>query len=391
MDKLCRLLALTLAALLAFGALAFAEVAECPPVEVGLREIQKFGNIVLDISGDGLLELGYAYGDIVTVDIGGQTLDVPVCADYSDVDVGALVLRVIPSDNGGQNTATLAINIGDLATWLGIAEKSEIDQAPGFTWTYTEPWKDGVTVGLSLREKGGYLDQLALHRLTVSSNREDYPDLTDAQYANFRNIATTGMGENVLYRSSSPVNPEFNRNREADEALNAAGIRTVLNAADNATVMKGYEGYPYTYYSKLDVIPLDMVVDFETESFQKSLAEGYRFLAAHEGPYLIHCTMGKDRAGFTSAVLECLMGASADEVVADYMVSYYNYYGIEPGTEQYEAIADGNIRMFLPKAFGIDNLEGADLAASAEAYLLKIGMTEEEIGALKARLGTDIK
>ena len=29
------------------------------------------------------------------------------------------------------------------------------------------------------------------------------------------------------------------------------------------------------------------------------------------------------------------MGADADEVVADYMQTYLNFYGLEPGTEQY--------------------------------------------------------
>ncbi|MBR0367928.1 MAG: tyrosine-protein phosphatase [Clostridia bacterium] len=189
----------------------------------------------------------------------------------------------------------------------------------------------------------------------MSNNREDYPDLTDAQYANFRSIATSGprktslcriphfgkpcktrflyeamlaktgffevatsgMGARVLYRSSSPVNPKYNRNREADAAVNSAGIFTVINLADNEGEMKGYEDFAQTYYSGLDVIPLDLVVDFSADSFREGLAKGFRFMISHDAPYLIHCTMGKDRAGFTSAVLECLMGASAEEVVAD--------------------------------------------------------------------------
>ena len=149
--------------------------------------------------------------------------------------------------------------------------------------------------------------------------------------------------------------------------------------------------YPYSFYSKLDVIPLDMAVDFETERFRDALAEGFHYLASHEGPYLVHCTLGKDRTGFACAVLESLMGASMEELEADYMVSYYNFYGIEPETETWEAVANGNIRKYLPYAFDVESLEGADLAACAEAYLLKIGMTEDEISALKTRLGTDIK
>ena len=393
MRKLFRLLALTLAALVALTALAFAEIEACPPVENGIREIQKYGNIVLDINGDDLLALGYEYGDIITVTIGGKALDMPICTDYNDVDTGALVMRVESSrtSKNGESRVTLSINGSDLATWLGIAEKTVIEEAPGYTWHLTEAWRDGVAATLSLKEKGGYLEQLKRHQYNLSIKREDYPDLTDEQYANFRPVSTTGMGANALYRSSSPVNPKYKRNREADAAVNAAGIRTVMNMADSEVVMKGYEDYAYSYYSKLDVIPLDMVVDFEKADFQGKLAEGYRFLASHETPFLIHCTVGKDRAGFAVAVLECLMGATADEVVADYMVSYYNYYGIAPGTAAYDGVIRNSISKFLPKAFGIESLEDADLAACAEAYLLKIGMTAEEIDALKTRLGTDIK
>ena len=96
---------------------------------------------------------------------------------------------------------------------------------------------------------------------------------------------------------------------------------------------------------------------------------------------------GKDRAGFVSAVLECLMGASADEVKADYMVTFYNYYGVLPGTEQYDAIARSNILKSLATAFEVEDIYACDLAAEAEEYLKSIGVSEEDIAAAKAKLG----
>lgn len=391
MKGMRRLLALALAAMLALAFPACADISECPPVGTSVRDIMKYGNLILDISGNALLELGYEYGDLVAATIGDTVLDLPVCGDYSDVDVGALVCRVIQADSSDDSYAILAINGSDLATKLGLATRVSIDEDPGFRWDYAEAWANGIPITLSLEQKGGYLEQLKLHQLQMSNAREDYPDLTDAQYANFRNVTTTGMGANALYRSSSPVNPEYNRNHEADAAVNAAGIRTVLNLADNEVVMKGFEGYAQTYYSQLDVVPMDLIVDFTADSFKEGLAKGLRFLADHEGPYLVHCTMGKDRAGFVSAVLECLMGASAEEIVADYMVSYYNYYGIRPDSDTYEAVANSNIRKTLAQAFGIDDIASADLGACAEEYLLDIGLTGDEIAAVKARLGTDIK
>ena len=53
-------------------------------------------------------------------------------------------------------------------------------------------------------------------------------------------ITTAGIAPYTLYRSSSPVDPSLNRNREADEALNGAGIVSVLNLADTAEEMTAY-------------------------------------------------------------------------------------------------------------------------------------------------------
>ena len=85
------------------------------------------------------------------------------------------------------------------------------------------------------------------------------------------------------------------------------------------------------------------------------------------------------------------MGASAEEVTADYMITYANFYGVEPGTEQYDIIVRSNIAKTLAAAFDVESIYDADLADEAAAYLLEIGMTSEEIDTLKTRLSTDIR
>ncbi len=41
-----------------------------------------------------------------------------------------------------------------------------------------------------------------------------------------------------------------------------------------------------------------------------------------------------------AAVLDGLAGATYDEIVADYMMSFCNYYGIEVGSEEYETVKE---------------------------------------------------
>lgn len=126
----------------------------------------------------------------------------------------------------------------------------------------------------------------------------------------------------------------------------------------------------------------------EADDYRKGLADGFRFMASHEGPYLIHCIEGKDRTGFAAAILECLMGAGPDEVVEDYMITYYNFYGIEAGTVQYKQIAEKNIEYALNKVFGIKSIydNQVDLKSCAEKYLKDIGLDDNEIATLREKL-----
>lgn len=258
---------------------------------------------------------------------------------------------------------------------------------------YFDGFDASTSVVISMAEKQGFADEYTMHHLGTArtNNREDYADLSDEEYANFRAVETSGMGTNTLFRSSSPINPALNRNEEADQALLNSLVRTVMNMADTEETMKKFADYNLTNYSSCDVIALNMGMDFFSEEFQEKLAEGFRYMASHDGPYLIHCVEGKDRTGFAAAVLECLMGATADEVVGDYMLTYFNFYGIEPGTEQYEQIAAGNIEATLSRAFGIGSIreDGIDLSVCAGNWLESLGMSREEISALKEKLTVD--
>ncbi len=380
MKRISALLLSLVLLLSAFGALA-------DPQEMTVSEIEKYGNLRLSIPGSEFLNAGFAYGDIVTVALNGQTFDMPVGSNYSDVDQGSMIFRVVIKPDTNEDYTLIAINMGDLATTAGIAVKEKTEAAPGYIWHLNEGVEEPVPVTVSMKTPGGYYNEWVLHQLVRSENRADYPHLTDEEFANFRRIETTGIGSGKLYRSSSPVNPEIARNTYADKAAEAAGVRTFINLADNEETMKGYEGFADTYYSRQNILPLNLGVDFAAEDFRAGLANGIRFIASNEGPYLIHCTEGKDRAGFTSAVLESLLGATADEVIADYMVTYYNYYGVQPGTEQYDIVAGSNICKTLAAAFGVSDIRGTDLAAEAEAYLMEIGLTAEEIAQVRANLG----
>ena len=366
-----------------------------PVIVTKIREISRYGNITLTVSPEELQEAGFEPADIILVKIGSHEMEMPVGTCYNDADSGEPVCSLFTDPEGGSGWVVLAVNAGNMAAEMEIAGIADTGGPSG----YKIVWEDGIDcetpVTLSMVQKQGFIEEYRMHRAggTRTNKRADYAALSDEEFANFREIKTAGMAPGILFRSSSPVNPALNRNKEADAALQRAGIRTVINLTDSEDRMKKYEGYPLSGYAKCDIAALNMGMDFFADEFREKLAEGYRFLSAHDGPYLIHCNEGKDRAGFMAAILECLMGADLNEIITDYMLSFVNYYGITPGSDQYRLISAGNIEASLARAFGagMKSGDGECLSECAGKYLRKAGMSKAEIRLLKTKLGgTDL-
>ncbi|SHJ50965.1 Protein tyrosine/serine phosphatase [Dethiosulfatibacter aminovorans DSM 17477] len=375
MKQMKRSLSLVLVVMMILSMVVTVYAVEDLPVLNGIVvEVQKYGNLTLDIAPSAFYDAGYELGDVLEITVGDNVLELPFVTSYSDVDTGSLLVR----DDKGNDIVVVAINMGNFSTTYGV--------------------EAGDEVSFALVEKEGYLSEYLLRQLTRTYVREDYA--TDSIYANFRSIATEGINPGLIYRSCSPVNNELNRAAYSDALAEAVGIETVVNLADSIEELEGFmaeEGFKSDYYKSLyedrKVILLDMDVDVAGEEFGAKLVEGFKFIIDNEGPYLIHCTEGKDRAGFASALLEALMGASLDEIVADYMTTYENYYGIEKGSEQYDAIAESNIITSMTMVVaGLEkgsDLTDVDLAEAAEDYLKDKGMTGSEISDLKEKLSGD--
>ena len=116
----------------------------------------------------------------------------------------------------------------------------------------------------------------------------------------------------------------------------------------------------------------------------------------HEGPYLLHCTYGMDRTGFTIAVLEALMGASVEEIQADYAKTFSNYFTVidskqvtlnEQQVDFFKSVVLRNLRaVYHAEGIEVPETDDADWVTATENYLEKLGMTPQEISELKDRL-----
>ena len=349
-------------------------------------DMLSFGSLNLDVAADSFLAV-FELGDIVTVMVDGYDTLVP---DYDAVSPGELLLRVV----SGKPHVTLGINFGQLAVALGIAENAPA----GSEYPYRlKDVKLPIEVNVALKDKGGFKENLEmLEYQNYGLVIDNYPELSVADFANFREIATTGMGKGVLYRSSSPIDPVDGRNTYADSLAKAAKVATFVNLTDTDKGAKAYEGFDKSYYATQKVVYLSLPASFTTNLFKEGLVKGLRFMIENEAPYLVHCQMGKDRAGFVSAVLEALMGASAEEVEKDYVKTYDNYYNVVHGKQQrltesqldwFQALIVRNMKMAYGDAgVDIEDFENVDLVKATEQYLGKLGLSQKEVADLKARL-----
>ena len=355
----------------------------------------EFGGVYIDMTIDDFNTLGFVYGDSVDVEFsnGYKLEDLPYYNGYYTL-TGDPLLVAYP----GYPYIKTCINNGD-DLW-NIAALTEND-----------------TATVTLRETGKYADIQDARDIHYKDERDQFP--SDEVFANFRAVSVSGLGDNVLYRSASPCDNQHNRAPYVDALIKEAGVQYILNLADNDTKIAGYiakddfnSPYFLSLYENSKVLPIGLNMNYQSADFRTKLTAGIAEMAAHDGPYLVHCTEGKDRTGFICLLLEALCGASYEEIVDDYMITYDNYYQItkeekllgaslssfadyyrldaekvrDGGARYYvivENVLDPMVRSLVP---GDTPLDEADLAAGARKFLLDGGMSEEQVDALIAKL-----
>ncbi len=350
------------------------------PVTFTIREINKHGNIILDTNPGQMQAAGFEAGDIITVSFGGKEFSMPIGTSYTDVDSGEMICRFDLEDN----KVALAVNYGSFASDAGVAVKETIEDEPGYRWSYDTP-----SVEVRLSAKGGYIDEYNARNLTFSEKREDYPGLSDEQFANFRAVSAKGIKEGVIYRSSTPIDPSLGRDKYAMAAMREAGIKAVINLENSAEAMRDFSAFPGSYYSTCAVINPEITYDAAGPELSGKIKECVLFMLDNDGPYLIHCKEGKGRTGLFCALLECFAGCDAQDVTRDYMITFENYYGIRQGEAVYGIVLRNTLQQVLCELLGIDNMETADLRQAAEQYLLSAGLTVEQLSALSEKIVSD--
>ena len=348
----------------------------------------EYGGVYIKIAIDDFNALGFSFGDSIdlTFNNGKKLEDIPYYNGYY-VDAGEPLLIGYP----GYEYIKATINYGqDLWDEFSLKAPANVEGL----------WKKAVleehnTATITLHEKGKYLPIQEASDIHYFDERERYD--SDAMFANFRSMNLGKLKKDILYRSASPCDNQYNRAPYVDALIREAGVKTILDLADNEVKIEKYiarddfaSPYFLSLYDSDQVIPIALNMNYLSDDFGMKIVQGFNLMAEKEGPYLIHCTEGKDRTGFVAMLIEALAKASYEEIEADYMKTYANYYRIDKSNdkEKYQIILERNLDgmiAFMVNDAGID-FKNCDLSIYAENYLQRCGMSEEQIQALKGCL-----
>ncbi|WP_137872602.1 tyrosine-protein phosphatase [Rhodococcus sp. Q] len=247
----------------------------------------------------------------------------------------------------------------------------------------------------------------------------DAPRLTSVD--NFRDIAGTGAGyvgthgrhvnKGVFYRANAIVP------NEADLAtLAGLNLSTVYDLRTDDEVAQKQNVLPAgVAYKRIPILsgninemlgkikaPEDAVTMMEdmNRSFVTGEVERAKFaelltaMANTDGAQVFHCTAGKDRTGWTTALLLSLAGASDSTIMEDYLLTNeYAKDSIAKNTEGIKRAFGDAYLNYIPlvsvqASFLQAGLDQVDTTyGSMDKYLTDgLGLSPETIGKLKAKL-----
>ena len=335
-----------------------------PTITGEITSYNEFGAAMLDFTQADMTEAGFTLGDVISITVDDIVLIMPYYDGYYTRN-GEYLCVAYPTYPSICFTAN---NIGLPEELTGL---------------------EGHTVVIKMVEKGGRLDVQTALSMSYTLDRKDYPDFTDEQFANARTSKGGRLASGVLHRSSSPFCDDINRAYYVSEYMESEKVMTVLNLADTEEKMKSYDMPPYSrqLWEEGNVILCPLKADPTADDFNKRLIAALKELPSRPAPYIVHCMEGKDRTGYVCALLEGLCGATYEEIVDDYLITYNNFFHLTPGNspELCNTLVSLRLNTCLMYYAGVDDeaqLPNVDYAKAFSAYLLSHGMNHQQLDAL---------
>lgn len=347
------------------------------PAEIDTEFIRydSYGNYVIDIDTESFYNCGYRDGDYVILSWGDFSTRALVVPSFNGLLIFEYFIHTSPDGEVcvARQCAGCDLEIGDKINIRFFKESNRDVTMPKYN--------DGECA------------------------RAEW--MTDEDYLNFRCVDTTGMKKDMLYRSYDVfANDSKPRSAVIDGLLDKYDIGQIVNMKTSSSSLKKMvdseavvSSNACWYVNNDQFFAENMSVNIINDPKDVDLLE---YIADNEGPFLIHCTLGKDRTGFIVMLLESLMGATYEEMKADYCYSYLCLYDIELMSKEYEmtekmfdammiAFHDPDLLKTDVDIYSLDiDPTQFDYVAVAESYITEsLGMSSETIDKIRDRLSSD--
>ena len=344
----------------------------------------EFGGAYIDISIADFNNLGFRFGD---------SLDLSFSNNVKYNDIGYFSGYYVPAGQElvvgypGYDYIKFCINYGDDVYTMNKFDKD-------------------TKVTITVNKEGKYKDIEETLSISYSDDINEYD--SKEQFTNFRMMKAGNLKEGILYRGASPIDNRRNRASTVDSLLKENNIQYDIDLADVYVLgaFAAFDQVPVDYTPSLQgnfvigeyfqtlldankAIFLGMGAAYKSEDFASKMKTMFEAILNNDGPYYIHCLEGKDRTGYVCMVIEALLGATYEELIDDYFITYHNYYGIEKGSNKYEVIKSLHIDEMIRYVFGFDettNLLTANYHTPVNSYLLSIGLTQDQIDTIQVKL-----
>ena len=328
-----------------------------------ISSYNEFGGAMFDFTEEDMTKAGFTLGDVICITIDEWEIVMPYYDGYYSLP-GEYLCVAYPTYPSICFTAN---NSGLPQELTGL---------------------EGHAVTVTMQEKGGSLDVQQALSMKYSNERNNYP-ISDEEFANARSVSAGNIANGILHRSSSPFCNDINRAYYVSEYLEREKVKTVLNLADTEEKMLNYDMPPYsrTLWDEGNVILCPLKADPTAEEYNNLLIAALKELPSRPAPYVVHCMEGKDRTGYVCALLEGLCGATYEEIVDDYLITYNNYYQITPENDRDVCNTLVSLRLNTCLMYYADvndeaQLPYVDYAKAFSDYLLSHGMSPQQLDAL---------
>lgn len=208
------------------------------------------------------------------------------------------------------------------------------------------------------------------------------------------NVRAMGMSAPWLIRSGAP-----DAISEAGiAALREFGVSVIVDLREPSETRTTAHGIPVRSVAVYGTQPpqsgrLEDVYEGLIRERGRALARAVGAVADAEGAALVHCTAGKDRTGLVAALARMAAGESREAVISDYVLSAPDVRAVRedvafaltrglPADERAEAM---RLHLESPREAIEHALAVIDQLGGAEAYLLRCGLREGQLAALRRK------